>query len=308
MVGRVGPGGHPLRIGRIDRDLGPRHGSGQDAGGIGGGDEPRRVDGHPRRRLGGRLFRQLFDQRLKLVVVLGHGPGQQLIRLSAARDAGGRDRRRQELQRESHRGGIHAIQRIEDCCGAGSGCFFDVDLRQGLLDGLVLGRFGPGRQALRVGRVGGQLGAGNHLGQDGLGLTGLDVLQRVDDQRRRVLFCRSPHPPYQRPDLLVVSGRSPSDDLPGFGAGRERGLGERLGQREHLVVSGRGTGGRHGIHLDAGHLLRIAFDIDLFQNRCDRSMVGRVGPSGHPLRISRINRDSWPEARRWPAHWRHWRQ
>ena len=267
-----------------------RHGAGQDGLGRCGGDVLQGVDGGQRRLVRGRPGVQPLDQLLNPLLILGSGPSQQLPRLDARRKLGSGKRGRQQPQRigQCRRGG-GSLQSVDRDRRPAAGTGFDVDLFQHRLDSFLIRRRGPHGQPLRIVGRGRQSSSGQGRGQYLRGVGSRDVLQRVDgdlpcDLRRRRLSQFVD----QRPDLLVVFGRGPDDHLPFLGTRRETGLGNHSGQERAGVVDGAGAHAFHFVDRYRVGTLRVARDVDLFDDGLDRRLVGRAGPGGQSLRIAHV--------------------
>ena len=288
LVGRAGIGGQAAGIFGVGSEFRQRDRGGQHAQGGRGQDVLQRVHrGH-----GGFLRRrpgvQTIDQGLDLFVILGRGPGDELVGFGAGQEAGARKGLGQQADRVSHRrGGRLPLEPIDGRRRASAAFAFGVDLGQHGLDLLVVGGAGQRGQPLRIGRVGGKRRFGERRRQDGgRGRRG-DPLQRVQRHLGRVFRRRSGvHLFDQGFDPGVILGSGPGNKLVGFGAHGERGFRERRAKDGQGVVQP--SGGRRAFELvdaDGGIAAGIALDVDLLQDLLDRRLVGRAGVGGQAVSV-----------------------
>ena len=229
----------------------------------------------------------LVDQLLDPLVILGPGPGDDLV----FGHAGGEPGLRHALHQEPHHvvalAQVGRVQLVDDRLGLLFFRTLDVDLLEGLLDqGVILGPR-PNDQLTGL-RPRADLGL-RHRQLENLHRAGRgDLVERVGHRLERLLGRILRRELVDRLlDVLVLVGPRPDDELVGIRAGR----GER--RRRDPLDHRRGRRGRRVLQV-VNHQARLLvgrpFDVDLRQRLGDHFVV--FGPCpGHELVQVRAGRE-----------------
>jgi len=224
-------------------------------------------------------------------VVLGGGPGHELVGFRAHGERGFRKCRAEDAQRIVQRGGgRRAFELVDSDRGAAGGITLDVDLLQDLLDRRLVGGTGIGSQPAGVFGIGADLRLRHGRGQQTQCRGGGDVLQRVHGGHRRFLRRRpGVQTIHQGLDVLLILGGRPGDKLAGFGAQQEAGAWEGLRQQAERVAhrGGRSLLFQH-VHGDRRAPGASALDVQFGHHGLDPLVIRRAGKDGEPLRIGRV--------------------
>ncbi len=245
-----------------------------------GGNPLQRIDNRLSGELG-RLVEHLLDQLRDPLVISRSGPGDQLAGVGVERQGCLGDCVPNEDKRVVRPARLHARQRIGDHFDRRVGRSFHVDLVQGLLDLLMVGRPGPGDQLVRLGPFVEQ-GIGDGRLEHLDGRARVHPFERVDDRAGGRVGRLLDVDLFEDPLNHLVIGR-PGDRRQLLRAlvGGERRVGNRLLKGLDRAV---GADGLERVHQCLRRQLRHLLG-QLLDELGNLLVVLRPGPNDELLRI-----------------------